>query len=246
MMENVIEEINFGRKYIIDTCVCDMLFLNSETCFKFYDMLKNNRLEPLKFAINIQELFNEIGLICSQIDDNMHLLFNRLFEDYPNERVVLNAIYNNIKIITNKRDPRKMASEMDFIYSKAANRFFYVDDFEKLNQKKLDNFCRDCYDTIINSIEFDCYLFNYLLSDNDNLIVYVELFNNPDLFRAINSLIFNSPQIFNDRNIALKIKYLLLCNEKIIKECPENSKIDKLALGSKNRKLIKIIEKSAK
>lgn len=217
--------------YLYATLFMSMLETDSKNCLEIYkelDLSFNNKLTFLEgTAITI---ING-ATITKNISDNIHLLYNKLIDDYKKDRVAIIESYNKVKGLLNNTT---LDDHNKLICEDIAQREFGIYDkrISILYQDAINDFYLLNYAQFMDDIAFDFKVINYLVHpfmEIDNDICADE--------RFLKSLkyIVNLNHDNLDYEMYMKIKVILEYRETLI----NNGFIGNIKMKNEHKKIVK-------
>lgn len=199
--------------------IFDLLKLDNDNCLKMYKELTFLSPEILSDLLlsTITVMYNSSLLTSSSIS-NIELLFNQLYNDYPDKTVYFNKNFYEIRKYLKKV---RIDKSSKLLFDDIEKRYFSINSFieELINKRKVNDYYLENYEKIMEDIVFDAHVFEYFLTGNVDEQNLVDI----RFIYSINYLYLSKPELFDDE-IKTKIEKILLK----IKEIYDNEETSKL------------------
>lgn len=224
----------------IDVSLYSTLFLsmvetNSKNCLEMYHKLDLSLDDKLWFLNAVAVMVSKDHTLTKEMSDNFHSLYNKLLDDYKDERVKIVGNYNAFKGLANKT---KLDTKYKLLFEDIGQREYGV--YSRNQLIFYENIINDYYilhyDDFMDDIAFDVEVINYLVhpfSELDNDICADE--------RFIKSLkyIVNLNSEYIDYEMYLKIKTTLSYRETLINK----GFIGNIKMKNEHKKIVKRLGK---
>lgn len=213
-------------------CIYDLLKLDSNYCLIMYKKIKF--LTP-DFLSDLLEstvaIMYDSHLLSENAINNIHLLYKEIYKDYidknnPKKEAYINKGYYKVKEYLKKV---KIDKQNKLLFDDIKKRYFGINNSfaEILNRTNIENFYIQNYDSIMEDIIYDIYVFEYLLGYNIDTNILID-------DRFINSIMYLELcnfEFLKNKNIKMKVEDILIKIEEI---SDNKKKIKKLMKGIKN------------
>lgn len=220
---------------LYSTLFLSMVETSSKNCLMMYQKLDLDLDDKLWFLNVVAVMVCKDHTLTKEMSDNFHFLYNRLLDDYEDERVKIIENYNAFKGLANKT---KLDTKYKLLFEDIGQREFGVYNKNQLifYENVVNNFYIFHYNEFMDNIAFDVEVINYLLhpfSELDNDICADE--------RFIKSLkyIVNLNSDYLDFEMYLKIKTTLLYRETLV----DNGFIKNIKMKNEHKKIVKRLGK---